>query len=90
MRIFLGAMCALMMAGVATFVGSQSGAVNAADDPLSNITKPEYDQRGRLVLPTDFRKWVYVGSSMGLSYSGEEQPPEKQIFHHQDVHQHNL
>lgn len=30
---------------------------------------PEYDPEGRLLLPEDWRRWVFVGASLGLSYS---------------------
>lgn len=31
-------------------------------------TAPEYDAKGRLKLPTDYRTWVFVGSNLGLGY----------------------
>jgi hypothetical protein len=31
---------------------------------------PAYDTEGRLLLPEDHRRWVFVGSSLALSYAG--------------------
>ncbi|MFP6582517.1 MAG: cytochrome P460 family protein [Candidatus Hydrogenedentota bacterium] len=82
MRIFMGAMVALLLAGIVGFIGTRPDSVDAADSGLEAMTKPEYDSRGRLIRPEGFRRWIFVGASMGLSYSGEERAPEKQIFHH--------
>ena len=45
------------------------------DEPLvipehggRRTTAPEYDAKGNLKLPTDFRTWVFVGSNLGLGY----------------------
>lgn len=72
------ALAAVMVVGTvitASFVG-------AAESDVPEMVKPAYDDSGALLLPTGFRKWVFVGSSLGLSYSGEERPATKQIFHH--------
>jgi quercetin dioxygenase-like cupin family protein/ketosteroid isomerase-like protein len=34
-------------------------------------TAPEYDDKGNLKRPTDFRTWVFVGSNIGLQYSND-------------------
>lgn len=41
---------------------------------------PTYDAEGRLLLPEDYREWIYVGSSLGLSYS--EGGSGMEMFHH--------
>ena len=33
------------------------------------VAEPKYTQTGALLLPEDFRSWVFVGASTGLSYS---------------------
>ena len=45
------------------------------DEPLSipepsvrPTTAPDYDTKGHLKLPIDFRTWVFVGSNIGLQY----------------------
>jgi cytochrome P460 len=42
------------------------GAVAAA---ASNATAPAYDGAGALLRPRGYRRWVFVGASLGLSYS---------------------
>lgn len=37
--------------------------------PTNGTAMPSYDDEGRLQLPSDYRRWVFVGSSLGLSYS---------------------
>lgn len=41
---------------------------------------PAYDADGRLLLPENYREWIYVGSSLGLSYS--EGGGGMEMFHH--------
>jgi hypothetical protein len=49
-----------------SFVAAQQGQA-AAVTPLDVM--PRYDTNRNLVLPDDYRRWVLVGSSLGLSYS---------------------
>jgi hypothetical protein len=41
----------------------------AASGPPPRPAMPQYDRSGALQLPADYRQWVFVGSSLGLSYS---------------------
>lgn len=42
----------------------------ASQSPPNQVeVMPAYDEEGRFLLPTDWRTWVFVGSSLGLSYS---------------------
>jgi hypothetical protein len=41
--------------------------------------QPRYNAEGALLLPADYRQWVFVGSSLGLSYSEGQQGAE--MFH---------
>lgn len=41
----------------------------AASQPAAAAVMPEYDEEGRLLLPEDWRRWVFIGASFGLSYS---------------------
>ena len=41
---------------------------------------PNYDDDRRLLLPTGFREWTFVGSSLGPTYS--EGGPAYEMFHH--------
>jgi hypothetical protein len=36
---------------------------------LKNMVKPKYSEGKELMLPEDYRTWVFVGASIGLSYS---------------------
>jgi hypothetical protein len=36
---------------------------------LKNMVKPRYSEGKELMLPEDYRSWVFVGASIGLSYS---------------------
>jgi hypothetical protein len=53
-----------------------------ADDPApEGMVQPAYTDEGFLVRPADFRKWVFVGASMGLNYT-KNPPPGPGVFHH--------
>ena len=52
----------------------------AADRPAS---VPQYTTRGELIRPEGYRVWVFVGSSLGMSYSegsGEKNPEFANIY----------
>gem|GEM_PF-806058 len=42
---------------------------------------PQYDKEGALIRPKDFYTWVFVGSSIGLSYSKNSDPSGPGMFH---------
>jgi hypothetical protein len=48
-----------------------TAAVNPSDqgDPGQARVSPKYGADGALLLPEDYRRWVFVGASLGLSYS---------------------
>ena len=41
---------------------------------------PQYDKNGALRLPDDYRRWIMVGGSLGISYS--ETPGDHEMFAH--------
>ncbi len=41
---------------------------------------PAYDEQDRLLLPDDYRRWIFIGSSLGLGYS--ESRGGMEMFHH--------
>lgn len=52
----------------------------AASQPTTaELRMPQYDDNGRLLLPDDWRRWVFVGASLGLSYS--EGTAGMEMFH---------
>ena len=42
----------------------------ADDEPRLDVA--EFDDDGNLIVPTDFDRWVFLGSSLGQQYSDEE------------------
>lgn len=42
---------------------------------------PVYDQEGSLLRPIDFEEWMFVGASLGLSYSEESELNKPDLFH---------
>ena len=58
------------------------GLADGADRDLGSMFKPAYDDDGALQLPTGYREWVYVGASLGLSYSEEIKREGPGRFHH--------
>jgi len=42
----------------------------------SKMTVPAYDAAGNVIRPEGYRKWVFVGTSLGLRYMGEGAPDE--------------
>lgn len=42
---------------------------------------PQYDKSGALLVPKDFHTWMFVGSSIGLSYSKDSDPYGPGMFH---------
>ncbi len=53
-----------------------------AGGDLTTMVTPRYNDEGHLVRPTNFRAWIFVGSSIGLSYFGEEDSAGPGLFHH--------
>lgn len=52
----------------------------SARDPNSEAVMPVYDDQDQLLLPTDYRQWIFVGSSLGMGYS--ESRGTMKMFHH--------
>jgi hypothetical protein len=82
MRYIISGITTLLI--IALVIGSLASldSVSAEKADLANMVTPQYNEKGLLILPTDYRKWVFVGSSLGLSYSGGEKETGEQIFHH--------
>jgi hypothetical protein len=65
---YLGLVVTALLAGLAIPLASQE-----------KPTGPRYDAEGNLLLPDGFETWVFVGSSLGLTYS--DNPPSHDMFH---------
>jgi hypothetical protein len=50
-----------------------------ADKPAAS-TVPQYTANGELKFPEDFRTWVFVGATLGLSYSEHADDNDEQQF----------
>jgi len=67
----------LCLAGVAAAaIGLFMG---AADMPATGGV-PQYDKDGKLVFPADYRQWMFVSSSLDMSYTENSPPPGVHIF----------
>lgn len=62
--IWLGA-CTTLLAAAASWLGQPKPVVRAADV----VGAPQYSADGNLVRPTGYRKWAYLSSGYGMSYS---------------------
>jgi len=67
--------------GVVVAIAVAVGFTQAASD-LADMAEPTYTKDGALELPTGYREWVYVGASLGLSYSEELTREGPGRFHH--------
>lgn len=52
----------------------------AQSESASERIMPTYGSDGALILPQNWRQWVFAGSSLGLSYS-QGGPPGMEMFH---------
>ncbi len=37
--------------------------------PEQKLTKPQYDEKGQLLLPADYREWMFLSAGYGMNYS---------------------
>lgn len=51
----------------------------AGDTPAVTTHAPAYTADGKLVLPADYREWVFLSSGLGMSYS-EKAPTGEPVF----------
>jgi hypothetical protein len=70
-KLFLLVTLALLIAAIVLV--PKRNAVRAAAS-----TVPQFNSEGKLVRPVDFRRWVYLSSGFGMSYS--QQPDGMQMF----------
>jgi hypothetical protein len=40
-----------------------------AASPDAKLPKPQYDEKGNLVRPADYREWIFLSSGYGMNYS---------------------
>jgi len=61
--------------------GRGESAGDQAPTKTASKSQPKYLPDGALERPEDFRKWVFVGSSLGLSYAKDPKYDKEQLFH---------
>src|SRR5262245_20673013 len=92
----LSARCKQVLISISLSMAALSvGGVSRGNDEtqaLKSMPRPEYTAENRLILPSDYRNWVFVGASIGLSYSEETRNEGPGFFHHiymqPDAYQH--
>jgi hypothetical protein len=52
-------------------LGGAFGALGLGAGVTGKMTVPAYDGAGNVIRPEGYRKWVFVGTSLGLRYQGE-------------------
>lgn len=57
-------LCAALVAGMASIT-------YASTPPDQTTFEPQYTENGELKIPSEFRKWVFVGSNLGLQYRSD-------------------
>jgi cytochrome P460 len=46
--------------------------------PEEKVPKPQYDEKGQLLRPTDYREWMFLSAGYGMNYSPE--PGSHEMF----------
>jgi hypothetical protein len=75
-----GLLCLISAAVARIDSGAPVQAQSSRPIPATAPVMPQYDANGALKLPESYRQWVFVGSSLGLSYS-ERQSAMEEMFH---------
>jgi len=60
---------------LALVAGCRTPPTNAAA-PGNTMVEPAYDASGDMIRPEGYRRWIFVGASLGLRYVGEDEPPD--------------
>ena len=60
--VVLGMICLVMLAAA----------------PEEKMPKPQYDEKGQLLRPTDYREWMFLSAGFGMNYSPE--PGSHEMF----------
>jgi hypothetical protein len=78
--LMAAAAAAIGLARVGAQQARKAGAPPASRQHAAMV-RPTYDASGALQLPADYRRWTFVGSSLGLSYSESSQPGMRMFNH---------
>lgn len=55
-----------------------AGVVVLAAAPEEKMPKPQYDEKGQLLRPADYREWMFLSAGYGMNYSPE--PGSHEMF----------
>lgn len=77
--LLLVALGALPLAALLVLPGRTSSTPAPTDETFAG---PRYAADGRLQRPEGYERWVFVGASLGLSYSEHARPSGSDTFHH--------
>lgn len=82
-RALIGIITVLSVAAVLSAASIDEPATAAAQsEGAAKAVMPRYDGQGQLLLPQDWRRWVFAGSSLGLSYAqGGPATAGMEMFH---------
>src|ERR1043166_3750482 len=76
------AMSTTGLAALSIAVSAQNASRPPASETPPRPVMPRYNSDGALQLPGDYRQWVFVGSSLGLSYTdGGPSSVNMEMFH---------
>lgn len=75
-KVFGGCTCVTLVAFVAVFATDRNRIVSAADA----VGVPRFAADGKLMRPTGYRKWAYLSSGYGMSYSQTATPDGHLMF----------
>src|SRR5262245_20819645 len=83
MVLFLFAGGIIMKTGYG-FVRTDKSVAVVRDESAARMTmtQPRYTAEKNLVMPEGYRNWVFVGASIGLSYSEDARGDGPGLFHH--------
>ena len=69
----------LLLIVLAGLSASYVGIARGQETGSPGVAMPVYDDQGHLRLPPNYREWVFIGSSLGMSYS--EGAMSHEMFH---------
>ena len=85
MRIYLGIALGVVTTAIVCLIlyatAPAAGAAGSGSAPPEGMTLPSYNDEGQLIRPEGYRSWIFVGASLGLSYSENSRREGPGLFH---------
>jgi hypothetical protein len=72
----------VMLALLVIAAGATGGSLTGSNDPLAKMAQPRYNEAKELLFPENYDSWVFVGASIGLSYTEATRVEGPGVFHH--------